>query len=397
MSTQSPIPLFKVFMSEDVIEPVSATLRSGHITQGTIVDRFEDDLKKFFSFPYILTINSATSGLTMAIRMIKDDLVSTTPTTTTEVLTCPLTCMATNLPILANNLQIKWVDADINTCNINLKDLESKITINTKVIIIVHWGGCPVDLDELIAILDRTNKKFGFTPAVVEDCAHAFGAFYKSIPIGTNYKNLNSIKVFSLQAIKHLTTADGGLIMLPNEELYNRAKLLRWYGIDRDKRNFNKTDLRLENDVIDWGYKYHMNDLNATIGLHNLPHMENLLEKNKANAKFLHHSLTALEKKYSLIATFKQNDNNESANWLYTLRIKKNRDEFITYMKEHGIICSQVHKRNDSNTCFEEFKTELPGVDILEREMVCIPVGWWLTEADRIYIIDFINNFCCSL
>ena len=107
--------------------------------------------------------------------------------------------------------------------------------------------------------------------------AHSFGAEYNGKKIGNN----NNICVFSLQAIKHLTTGDGGLITLPNKELYDRAKLLRWYGIDRDKRNYKGKDFRLENDIVESGYKFHMNDINATIGLYNLPHIPELLEKNR--------------------------------------------------------------------------------------------------------------------
>ena len=96
---------------------------------------------------------------------------------------------------------------------------------------------------------------------VVEDCAHAFGAEYN----GKKLSNHGNICVYSTQAIKHLTTGDGGIITLPNEKLYNRCKLLRWFGIDRDKRNFKGKDFRLEHDIAEYGYKYHMNDINATI------------------------------------------------------------------------------------------------------------------------------------
>ena len=220
--------LFKVFMSDNVKEEVSKILTSGFITQGPKVEEFEDELKKLFNYPYILTLNSCTSGITLALRMIKDKMKLTSED---EVLTTPLTCMATNEPILANGLKIKWVDVSRENCLMCLDDLEKKITNKTKIIMFVHWGGYPLDLDRLNEVLDKKEKELGFRPLVIEDCAHAFMSEYKGKLIGTS----GNYCVFSTQAIKHLTTGDGGLIFLPNKEEYERAKLLRWFGIDRDK------------------------------------------------------------------------------------------------------------------------------------------------------------------
>ena len=176
------IPLFKVFMSKDVLKPVEETLMSGFVTQGPRVDELEQELQKKFNHPYILTLNSATSGLTIAIRLIKDLYNCSSDD---EVLSTPLTCMATNLPILANNLKIKWVDVDINTGLIDLDDLEKKITKKTKIITFVHWGGFPVNLDKLKTILDKKEQELGFRPYVIEDCAHAFLTEYKNKKLGT--------------------------------------------------------------------------------------------------------------------------------------------------------------------------------------------------------------------
>ncbi len=377
----SDYPLFKVFMSQDVIKPLTDKLLSGFITQGPAVDEFENKLKELFHHPYILTLNSATAGLTLAIRLIKDKL-KLDPND--EVLSCPLTCMATNLPIMANNLKIKWVDIDPKTGCINLDDLEAKLTTSTKIITFVHWGGYPVDVNKLDEILERNKERLGFKPYVVEDCAHAFLSELQGKFIGTQ-----NFGVFSLQAIKHLTTGDGGLIFCPNEEFYNEAKLLRWYGIDRDKRNYNRKDLRLEHDVANWGYKFHMNDINATIGINNLPHIPNLIEKNRRNARIYDKELSNLP---GIVILNEYNEARKSAYWLYTILVEK-KAEFIEYMKEKGISCSQVHQRNDVHTCFSEFKSNLPILDEYEKKVVCVPVGWWLEEKDILYICDQIRGF----
>lgn len=360
--------LFKVFMSEDVREKIPDILTSGFITQGKKVEEFEKELKETFNYPYILTLNSATSGITLALRMIKDRMNLTSED---EVLTTPLTCMATNEPILANGLKIKWVDVSKENCLMCLDDLEKKITKSTKVIIFVHWGGYPLDLDRLDQILYKKERELGFRPLVIEDCAHAFLSEYKGKLIGTH----GNYCVFSTQAIKHLTTGDGGLIFLPNKEEYERAKLLRWFGIDREKRNYKGKDFRLEHDVKDWGYKFHMNDINAAIGLCNLPHMKSIIKRCRENAEFL----TENYKDGKVIHPY--NENYKASYWLFTVLVE-NKLEYIENMKEKGFMVSQVHQRNDTHSCFKEFKVDLPNLDWLEQRLVCIPCGWWLEKYE---------------
>ena len=383
------LSLFKVFMSEDVLQPLNDVLMSGFITQGSKVDEFENSLKEFIGNPYILTLNSATAGLTLALRLLKNqDLNFNWPGFDENediVLTPALTCFATTAAILSNNVNIKWLDVDLETTNIDINDLKNKLSEKTKIIYVVHWGGNPVDLDSLKEIQEYSLQKFGFKPMIVEDCAHSFGAEYNGKKIGNN----ENICVFSLQAIKHLTTGDGGVITLPNKQLYDRCKLLRWYGIDRDKRNYGGKDFRLENDILEYGYKFHMNDINATIGLHNLPHIPSLLEKNRKNATYFDENLKNIDN----IKLMSNNLKCNSAYWLYSIRVLNNKKfEFMEKMKEAGIMTSQVHNRNDINSCVKDFVEVLPNLDIMEKELVCIPVGWWLTEENLNYIVNTISK-----
>lgn len=384
------ISLFKVFMSEDVIKPVNEILMSGYITQGNEVEKYEIELKKFLGTKYLLTVNSGTSGLTLATRLLKkEDKTFDWPGFDEEndiVLTPSLTCFATTCSILANNVKIRWLDVDLNSANIDLNDLKRKLNKNTKIIYLVHWGGMPVDLDKLDKICEEHKLKFGFKPMVVEDCAHAFGAEYNGKKLG----NHGNICVYSTQAIKHLTTGDGGIITLPNKSLYDRCKLLRWFGIDRNKRNYKGKDFRLEHDINEYGYKFHMNNINATIGLYNLPHIPELLEKMRENGKYFDEHL----KDCYGIKLMKNNSKCKSAYWLYTIRVLNGKKhEFITKMKEVGIMTSQVHNRNDINSCVKDFEEELPNLNILEKQLVCIPVGWWIEKKELEYIVSNIKLF----
>ena len=386
MSETRTIPLFKVFMSEDVLKPLNEVLMSGFITQGPQVEKFEGALANYFENDKILTLSSATAGLTLALRLLlnKDDEEEWPGFNIEEdfVLTPALTCFATNAAILANNCKIKWLDTDNNNANISIDDLRNKLNEKTKVVYLVHWGGTPVDLDQLKELQEEHYLKYGYRFRIIEDCAHAFGATYKGKKLG----NHGNICVFSLQAIKHLTTGDGGIIILPNEKLYERAKLIRWFGIDRDKRNYNRKDFRMENDITEWGYKYHMNDINATIGLYNLPYIDSLLIINRNNYNYLYNSLSIVKD----IILLENNPDRETSAWLFTMRVLRKID-FIEKMKKHGIATSQVHNRNDINSCVSEFKMELPNIDVLEKELICIPVGWWLTVEDLEYIVNTIK------
>lgn len=382
------VPLFKVFMAPDVGTEVTDTLSSGFVTQGPRVEELEGKLKKVFGNPHLLTLSSATAGLTLALRLLlKPDEERDWPGFNVEedvVLTPALTCFATTCSILANGAKLRWIDADPETMNASLDDIRSKLSPRTKVIYVVHWGGYPLDLCGLKDIQDECFAKYGFRPQIVEDCAHAFGATYGGKWLG----NHDNICVYSLQAIKHFTTGDGGIIVLPSEKLYQRAKLIRWFGIDRDKRNYKRKDLRLENDIEEFGYKYHMNDINARIGLTNLPHIDELVEKHRRNQRTIQERIKDLP---GILGFQEGKDDRESAAWLLSIKVDR-KQEFMDRMKEKGIQVSQVHNRNDVHSCVAEFKEDLPLLTELEKTLVCIPCGWWLSDEDIDYLVKTIGE-----
>lgn len=381
----SNIPLFKVHMTDKAKELCGETLSSGMITQSKRVEEFEEKLKEFFDYPYILTLNSATSGLTLAYQLTGIDREYGE-----YVISTPLTCMATNIPIVNKDLHLVWADTDPNTCNINLEDVKKKITRETCVLTFVHWGGNPVDLDKVEEIKKYAKDKFGTHLWVIEDCAHAFGSEFNGKKLGTH----GNIAVFSMQAIKHLTTGDGGLIFLPDKELYDRAKLLRWYGIDRERRSLPGSDFRLEPDIVEAGHKFHMNDINASIGIGNLENIQSIINKCVENGEYYNESLKGIPG----LKLVKKLPNAKVNYWIYTIRILNGRkQEFNEFMSKNGVVVSQVHGRNDQHTCMANYKSsgleKLPLLNELEKEIICIPVGWWVTKEDRKRIVDLIKQF----
>ena len=262
----------------------------------------------------------------------------------------------------------------------DLDDLERKITPKTKVIMLVHWGGYPNDLNRIKQIQEKAYRMYGFTPAVIEDGAHSFGSKFDDKYIGTH----GNLTMFSFQAIKHITSIDGGLLMSPHKKIHDRGKLIRWYGIDREG---DRKDFRCEADIEEWGYKFHMNDVCATVGIENLKHADNIIEKHKSNANFYDRELSNVPG----ITTLARHSNRESAYWIYSLLVE-DRPSFYKWMKECNIVVSQVHERNDKHTCVRDYITPLPVLDKTIGNVASIPIGWWVAEEDREYIVDCIKK-----
>lgn len=359
------IPLFKVFMSDTVDKPLLETLHSGFIGEGPKVLEFEEKLKKHLQTENVLTTNSGTSALHLAYHLALNHEKSST------VITTPMTCTATNNPIIHNCGKIIWADVDPITGNVTAKTLREALEKSDwyyrKAISIVHWGGNPCDLDEISEIAYSYGLK------LIEDGAHSLGMKYNGKPFGY----YSDFAIHSFQAIKHVTAGDGGCLICKSREDYERAKLLRWYGIDRTIRE--DVDLRCELDAVEAGYKFHMNDICATIGNENFNYLDEIVNKHRDNAKFYNE---VFEGKVRYVP---ENPRGKSSYWLYTIHVN-NRDELMQKLKEEGIMSSKVHSRNDTHSMFKEFKRDLPGVESFNRTHLCIPVGWWVTEEDREFI-----------
>ncbi|MGF1705999.1 DegT/DnrJ/EryC1/StrS family aminotransferase [Enterovibrio baiacu] len=361
------IPLFKVFMADTVADKVKDVLYSGFIGEGPKVVEFENELSKFVGNDKILTMNSGTAALQIAYHICLDGEKDA------EIITTPITCTATNTPIITNGAKVVWADVDPITGNICPDSIEQKITPKTKAIVAVHWGGNPCDMNRINQIAKKHNIK------VVEDGAHSFGTIYDGSPIG----NHSDFVMHSFQAIKHLTTVDGGCLITKSKEDYERAKLLRWYGISRDVNTKEVKDLRCELDVAEAGYKAHMNDVCATVGIENLKHMDWLVSRHRENAAFYNEYFA----NNNNIKTVPELHNSRSAYWLYTIHVN-NRDEFMEKMKNDGILVSKVHSRNDTHSMFKDSFEYLPNAEKFNETHICIPVGWWLTQEELQYIAE---------
>ncbi len=339
---------------------VDETLHSGQIAQGPRVEEFERLLRGFFGFPNVVTVNSCTSALTLALRIIGGE----------QVISTPMTCSATNMAALAAGYTIVWADVDPVSGNIDPQDVLRKVTHKTSAVLAVHWGGNPADVKAL--------HKCGVD--VVEDAAHAFGAEFHGQKIGHH----SEFVCFSFQAIKHITTGDGGALLCRSDADHARARLLRWYGIDRALGG----SMRCEEDIEEWGYKFHMNDIAAALGVTQMSYADDILTQRRAQAERYRVELDGVPG----VDLIPIDEHANPSYWLYTIHVG-DRAAFTRHMLENGVMVSQVHTRNDHHTAFRDFAgADLPGVDAFVDSMVCIPIGYWVSEADQDRIIGLIKE-----
>ena len=254
---QGNIVLFHPHISPSAFQEISGTLSTRWIGQGPKVERFEKMFQqRFTNGNPVIAVGSGTDALHLSYLLAdikKDD----------EVVVPVFTCTATNIPLLYIGAKVKFADVQIDTLNISVDHVRELVNEKTKAIVCVHYGGLPCDMKEL----NEIAKKYGIP--VIEDAAHALGATYNGIPIGA----VSDFTMFSFQAIKHITTGDGGLLAFKDSSLLEKSKRLRWFGIDRAAKQGGIW----ENDIYEVGYKYQMTDLAACLGITSLNEFDQIL------------------------------------------------------------------------------------------------------------------------
>jgi dTDP-4-amino-4,6-dideoxygalactose transaminase len=284
----------------------------------------------------------------------------------------PITCSATSGAIANAGARIVWADVDPLTGNIDPADVARKLTHRTRAIVAVDWGGRACDYNALVDVADGRP--------IIEDAAHALLSTF----CGHSVARVGGTYVaWSFQAIKHLTTGDGGALLSCKGDM-ERGRLLRWYGLDRR----SSADFRCAQDIQEIGTKAHMNDIAATIGLANLELAEWSVARSRLNAAYYHRALTGLPG-----ITLPPFDPGSSY-WLFTL-LADDRDGLAAHLTARGIGNSPAHARNDKHTAFRAVSTgwPLPGVDHFDAHQTNIPCGFWVTEQDREHIAGAVQEW----
>jgi perosamine synthetase len=320
------IPLFKPYMGKEEERAVVQTLRSGWITLGPKTEEFEEKFAKYVGAKHAVALNSATSALHLALLVSevgKGD----------EVITTALTFATSAEVILYVDAKPVFADVDPRTLNIDPKSIEKRITKKTKALIVVHYGGQPCDMDEI----NRIAKKHKLI--VIEDAAHAAGSSYKGVKIGGG-KNLTT---FSFHAVKNLATGDGGMITTPIAAQDRALRALRWMGINKSTRERETAQgYRWDYDINAGGFKYHMNDIAASIGIEQLKKLDVLNGKRAAIAKIYDKAFA----KTDLLQPLTQLPNRITSrhNYCVVLNDRIDREHMINFLAAQNI-STGVHYR----------------------------------------------------
>lgn len=359
------IPLVKTRMPdrERLLPELERILYSGYVAQGDTVEQFERGFERYIGGGRSLTVNSGTAALHIALILAGVESGD-------EVISTAMTAEPTNVAIKMAGAKIRYADVDRCTLNISPQSVADCIGPRTRAIMVVDYAGTPVN----VAALREISQNHGVP--VIHDAAHSLGARYHGQRVG----NLFPLTAFSFQAIKHITTIDGGMLQISDDEQYQKGKLIRWFGIDKRKS-------RMENNIEMQGYKYHMNNVSATFGVLQLADLERVIELHVDNGKFFDRHLAGI----SGIELLNYYEHTEPSYWLYTMLVE-DRAGLIRKLGEHGIMASELHKRNDWHSFLSDFNQTLPVLDDVYDKLLHLPCGWWVSGEDRQRICEIIRS-----
>ena len=375
----------KPFISEEEIDEIVDTVRSGWISMGPKTIRFENNFSEYIGVNRSVAVSSWTAAghLSLEAFGINEGDEVILPTMTFPA-TAEIVCYFKAKPVM--------VDVDEDTLNISLEAIEKAITSKTKAIIPVHYAGQPCDLDEIHAIAKKHNLK------VLEDAAHSLPARYKGKKIGT----ISDVTCFSFYATKTLSTGEGGMICTNNEEIAERVKIMRLHGINRDAWKRYTESGSWYYEVVAPGYKYNFTDLQASLGLPQLKKVDAMWNSRKRIAAKYTEALKDLD--IIQLHTIKPD---RDSSWhlfpirLYLDRLTKNRAQIINELRERnigvGVHFMPVHQHLYYSETFNLSDDNYPVASAAFPRLISLPIYPGMTDenVDKVIdvLIDTLNKF----
>ncbi|CAL2090658.1 Aminotransferase DegT [Tenacibaculum sp. 190524A05c] len=349
------IPIFKPYMPENISEEIQGILYSGKLSYGTYGRKFEDELKKFTGNEYVLSISTYNQALLVALSALdikpKDEIIAS-----------PVSCLASNQPFISKGAKVIWADIDPTTGSMSVEDVKRKITTRTKAIFHNHYCGYLGNINEI----NDLGKEYGIP--VVDDSIEAFGSVFNGKKVG----NLGTdITVFSFQTVRLPNTIDGAALTFKDPKLYEKAKKIRDYGIDRTKFRDDLNEINPECDISLEGYGALMNEINSFIGFKQMDDVDKLIAKQRENASKWDSIVNDIENCVPL----KVNKDTNPNYWVYGV-LANNKREQIKSFRNKGFYATSVHINNNIYSVFKN-KSNLKGVNEFMNKFIAIPSGWW--------------------
>lgn len=375
------LPFSTPTIEDAEINEVVDSLKSGWITTGPKVKRFEEAFKAYVGAPYAVPLTSATAGLHLALLALnikEGDEIITTPMTFASTVSMIILCGGK--PVLA--------DIEPGTLNIDVSEVRKKITPRTRVIIPVHFAGQACDMDPLFALA----KEYGLT--VIEDAAHAAGTEYKGRKIGS----LDSVSIFSFHPNKNITTGEGGMVCTKDEHLAEEISLMKFHGMSREAWKRFAASGTPNYDILLPGFKYNMMDIQAALGIHQLPKLDGFIDKRKEIAEFYNREFSDLaELALPEYAPYEQ----RHAWHLYTPLIKVenltiDRDRFMEELKKHNIGSGLHYKAIHHHAWYRKnmaiADSELPNASYASERILSLPLFPKMSMDDAKDVVDAVKT-----
>jgi len=374
--SEKQIQVLQPVYGEEEIAAVADVLRSGWVGLGPKTKAFEQEFAKYLGCDYAIALNSGTAALhlaALALQLQPGDEVIVTPITFVSTVHVIRYCGAT--PVFA--------DVEPDTLNLDPADIARKITDRTRGIFCVHYGGHPVDLDAIQAIAEPRGIY------IVEDAAHACGASYKGKKIGT----ISELTCFSFHAVKNLAMGEGGAITCNSDWYACYFSQMRWLGISRD--TFSRT---ADERIYAWqywvdrlGYKYHLHDISAAIGLVQL-------QKLDANNERRRQMVARYQEAFANVDWLErpvEKDYARSSWHLYVIKLPghRERDAMIRHLKERGIAPGVHYYPINLHPYYKDIKAVVPIANEIWQRIVTLPLHLALTREDQDRVIEAVLGF----
>lgn len=377
------IPYGTQNIGEEEIDAVVSVLKSDFLSTGPKIKEFEKKFANYVGSKYAVAVSSGTAALHCACLAagIKEG---------DEVITTPLTFVATSNSILYRGASPVFVDINKDTFNINESNIEEKITSRTKAIIPVHFAGQPCKMDEIKEIANKYNL------IIIEDAAHALGAEYKGRKIGT----IGDMTTFSFHPVKHITTGEGGMITTDNEELYKKLLIYRNHGITREESEFvDNKDGNWYYEQIELGYNYRLTDFQSALGIVQLDKMQSSLNRRNEIVEMYEKALNEIKE-----LRLPKVSNEIKSSWhLYIIRVTDksiNRKEVFDKLREKNIGVNVHYIPVYWNPYYKKLgykKGLCPNVEEVYKQIITLPLHPKMTNEDVEYTIKSLKDIIREL
>jgi perosamine synthetase len=367
------IPTNRPSFGEQEPAALNAVLDSCWLGTGALTQQFEAAVSEFLGATHVVAVNSGTAALHIALEALgigEGD----------EVIVPSFTFVSTIQAILAAGARPVFCEVNLADAQFDTEDASRRITPQTKAFLPVHYGGACTDMDRLLDLADRHGIP------IVEDAAHAFGSSWKGCSIGT----LGDIGCFSFDPIKNITCGTGGAAVTNSNEIAARLRLLSNVGMEEDSWTRLVARKLGTLTVGGRGYRYRMVDLNAAIGLSQLPKANQFRERKKRIVSRYDSAFSALPG----IRLLDQRGKDDVFPFNYAIRVLGGRQTALAdFLRTKGIGTTVHFMPNHLHLTFAEYASPLPATEQLFREILTLPLYSDLADKDVDYVIDQVSSF----